>query len=49
MALAEELGVGISTVRRARLVELADRGLIALDEITPAEHCARGQVVSDYG
>ena len=43
VALAEELGVGISTVRRARLVELADRGLIALDEIPEAKpHLGQG-------
>ena len=36
-ALAAELGVSEATVRRARLVELADRGLIALDEIPEAK------------
>ena len=36
-ALATELGVSEATVRRARLVELADRGLIALDEIPEAK------------
>ena len=43
VALAAELGVSEATVRRARLVELADRGLITLDEIPEAKpHLAQG-------
>ena len=44
VALAAELGVSEATVRRARLVELADRGLIALDEIPATKpHLSRGE------
>lgn len=43
VALAEELGVSDETVRRARLAELVDRGLIALDEIPEAKpHLGQG-------